>query len=373
MRLRILHLVFCALLFGIPSFCYAQMLEDFNDRWEYGGLGTWFESHDRISQELDLKAFPKANIYLEVPEKTVVFVGEKLWFYTDSDTVVIREVDSVYRELGLEKIQLTLFKEGIRTDQVYLAKIIGSELLRNAGKSSIDGVELRNQDRQKIRDFFIVSLLVILIMTAIYKMAYPYIFGMMLQPRGLLSDEDFSDVGSLQKFFSLDVVFYVFIVNLLLSLLSITSLLFFRPDVMDQIQQSLTSSLYFLWVIGGFFFLGLTVLKFLGIRLVAFLFDLGRMEYAHFFYLLRLIVWSGMVVMLVVAYSLLNSFYNMEFVLDSTLNGFFWFYLLGVSVLFFMMMNRLSFKKYHLFTYLCIAELVPFLVFSKWIMGLGQF
>lgn len=371
MMKKILSLAFSAFLLGSPAVMYGQTLEDFNDRWEYGGIGTWFDSHDRISQELDLKTFPKANLYLEVPEETVVFAGEKLWFYTDSDTVVIREVEAVNQELGMEKIQLTLFKEGIRPDRVYLAKIIGAELQRISEKSSFEGVEVRSQDRQKVRDFFVISLLVILILTAVFKMAYPYIFGLMLQPRGLLSDEDFSDVGSLQKFFSLDVVMYVFIVNLLLSLLTITSFLFFRPDVMEQIQQHVSASLYVIWVIGGFFFLVLTVLKFLGIRLVAFLFDLGRMEYAHFFYLLRLIVWSGMIVMLVIAYSLLNSFYHMEFVLGSTLNGFFWFYLLGVSVLFFMMMNRLSFKKYHLFTYLCIAELVPFLVFSKWIMGLG--
>jgi hypothetical protein len=36
------------------------------------------------------------------------------------------------------------------------------------------------------------------------------------------------------------------------------------------------------------------------------------------------------------------------------------------------MMNRLNFKKYHLFTYLCIAEIVPFLVLTKWILVLVQ-
>jgi hypothetical protein len=57
----------------------------------------------------------------------------------------------------------------------------------------------------------------------------------------------------------------------------------------------------------------------------------------------------------------------LEMVLDQMISGFFWFYLLGVVGLFFIMMNRLSFKKYHLFTYLCIAELVPFLILAKWI------
>ncbi|WP_297336572.1 DUF4271 domain-containing protein [Algoriphagus sp.] len=371
--LKRFHLLFCTLLFGGSLVTHAQTLEDFNDRWEYGGLGTWFESHDWISQELDLRTFPKSTFYLELPEETVVFAGEKLWFYAESDTVIRREVNSVSKELEMDKFQLTLFKEGISPDRVYLAKIIGDKFLRNKQEASNEGISIRGQERQKIRDFFVISLLVILVMIAVFKMVYPYLFALMLQPRGLLSDEDFSDVGSLQKFFSLDVVFYVFSVNLLLSLLSITGLLIFRPDIITQIQQALTPSLYLIWLMGGFFFLGLTVLKFLGIRLIAFLFDLGKMEYAHFFYLLRLIVWSGMIVILILSYFLLNSFYRMEFVLEYTLNGFFWFYLLGVSVLFFMMMNRLSFKKYHLFTYLCIAELVPFLIFSKWIMGLGQF
>ena len=62
----------------------------------------------------------------------------------------------------------------------------------------------------------------------------------------------------------------------------------------------------------------------------------------------------------------------LENVLELSLQVFFWLYLIGITGLFLIMMNRLSFKKYHLFTYLCIAELVPFLILAKWIMVLGQ-
>jgi hypothetical protein len=54
------------------------------------------------------------------------------------------------------------------------------------------------------------------------------------------------------------------------------------------------------------------------------------------------------------------------------MKGFFWLYAFGILGLFLLMMNRLDFKKYHLFTYLCLAEIVPFLVLCKWIMVLAQ-
>jgi hypothetical protein len=68
----------------------------------------------------------------------------------------------------------------------------------------------------------------------------------------------------------------------------------------------------------------------------------------------------------------MNEFSAMKNALSFSFSTFFWIYILGVAGLFLIMMNRLSFKKYHLFAYLCIAELVPFLILSKWIMLVGQ-
>ncbi|MGM0946886.1 MAG: DUF4271 domain-containing protein [Bacteroidota bacterium] len=351
----------------------AQVLEDLSDGWENRPTGSWFKSNDQISQLVDLSTFPQSNLYLEVPSGTVVFAGEKLWFFAESDTLLLRQVASIAEELDVKELKLTLFKEGIQPKQANIAKILGQQLVESKAPVVAQEAKQRSQNRQEIRDFFTLAMIAILLLMAVYKLAYPYIFGLMLQPRGLLSDEDFSDMGSMQKFFSLDVVFYVFIVNLFLSLLTLMSLSFFRPDLIEMIREKVAVSLIVIWLLGGIGFLTLTIVKFLGIRLIAFLFDLARVEYAHFFYLLRLIVWSGMLVLMVMSYYLFNSFYSMDRVITTLLTGFFWFYLVGVFILFVMMMNRLSFKKYHLFTYLCIAELVPFLVFAKWILGLGQF
>jgi hypothetical protein len=102
------------------------------------------------------------------------------------------------------------------------------------------------------------------------------------------------------------------------------------------------------------------------------LFDLGKSEFAHFFYLLRLIAFGFAAVLVVVTFFVINDFNKLKMVYSFLMQGFFWFYVFGILGLFLLMMNRLDFKKYHLFTYLCLAEIVPFLVLCKWIMVLAQ-
>ncbi|MCZ8134640.1 MAG: DUF4271 domain-containing protein, partial [Algoriphagus sp.] len=101
-------------------------------------------------------------------------------------------------------------------------------------------------------------------------------------------------------------------------------------------------------------------------------FDMGKSDFAHFFYLLRLIVFGFAIVILISLFFVINDYSSLKTVFGILIQAFFWFYIIGVMGLFVIMMNRLSFKKYHLFTYLCIAEIVPFLILSKWMMVLGQ-
>ncbi len=126
------------------------------------------------------------------------------------------------------------------------------------------------------------------------------------------------------------------------------------------------------WLVGGLALLILTILKFVGIKIIAYLFDLGRLEFPHFFYLLRLVVIGSFSLILISAFIMMNEFSMLRNAIELSFTGFFWVYIAGIIGLFLIMMNRLGFKKYHLFTYLCIAELVPFLILAKMVMVLGQ-
>lgn len=359
------------LLFSVGQNVFSQVLEDYNPKWQEGERETWFSSNDRLILDLDLQTFPLAYFSFEFPDHSVVFVGEKLWFFTDQDTAFIEQVREFKKEFSSDQVNLTVFKNGISSDRASIKKILKSESsesnMSEAGLLS----EKRDFDRQSIRDFFIVGLVTCLVLIALFKLAYPFIFAMMIKPISLLSAEDFSESGSLQKFFSADILFYIFIVNMLLSLAMVTSEVVFRQQWLEERIELSFDSLIILWLAGAFFLLMLTIIKFTAIRILSYLFDLGKLEFPHFFYLLRLVVIGTIGLILVCAFFLLNEFSAMKSALELSFTGFFWAYILGILGLFLIMVNRLGFKKYHLFTYLCIAELVPFLILAKLVLDLG--
>jgi hypothetical protein len=366
---------FLFLVFGLSFFLKseAQVLEDYSDQWVASGRETWFDSNDRLLLPLDLNLFPQSYFYFRFPGQSVVFLGEKLWFFTEGDTTIITSGNFLKSISDTSAFELTLFKSGINLEDVSAKKLI--EILEIPSESQFTEVILQKRSgvaRQQVRDFFIFALLLTLFFVMLYKITYPYIFFMLIRPTSLLSAGDFSDSGSLQKFFSFDVLVFVLIVNLMSSLGLILGIILFKAEWLEARVDITFQNLTIGWLFGALMLLMLTVIKFTAVRIVAYLFELNKIEFAHFFYLLRLVMIATTVLILILAYFLMNDYYFAKSALGLSYSAFFWFYVLGVLVLFLIMMSRLSFKKYHLFTYLCIAELVPFLVIAKWVMILGE-
>ncbi|MDR7128928.1 hypothetical protein J2X69_001260 [Algoriphagus sp. 4150] len=365
-------LVILSLLVVAGQHAFSQVLEDYNPQWKEGERETWFSSNDRLMLDLDLETFPLAYFSFEFPDHSVVFVGEKLWFFTEQDTAFTTQVGEFKEEFSGDRANLTVFKNGISSEQASVRKILKFQTAESGTEEMEMRISKRDFDRQSIRDFFCVGLLVCLLLITLYKLAYPFIFAIMIKPISLLNAEDFSESGSLQKFFSVDILFYVFIVNMLLSLAMVTGLVVFRQEWLEARIELGFGVLMIVWIGGAFFLLLLTILKFTAIKMLSFLFDLGKLEFPHFFYLLRLVAITTIGLILVCAFFLLNEFSAIKTALELLFTGFFWMYILGLLGLFLIMVNRLGFKKYHLFTYLCIAELVPFLILAKLVLDLGH-
>jgi len=364
-----LGIIFSCLL-GMAQHVHSQVLEDYSEQWEVGTRETWISSNDRLILNVDLETFPLSYLSFDFPAQSVIFMGDKLWFSTQEDSAFSMKTEELRRELNVDKVELTVIRQGLEigdaTVQKTLGPVVATIATDAAGKST-----LLKYNRQVIRDFFIVGLILSMLMLAIYKLAYPFIFEMMVKPISLLNAEDFSESGSLQKFFSIDILWYVFLVNMLLSLAGMIGLIFFRYEWLSSRISLDFWTLTGIWLLGALALLIITILKFTAIKVLAYLFDLGRMEFSHFFYLLRLILITTIGLLLFSAFFLFNKFYLVNQVLHLSFAGFFWMYLAGIFALFLIMVNRLGFKKYHLFTYLCIAELVPFLILAKWAMVIG--
>ena len=367
--MRIIQLLSFFFLISFSS--HAQLLEDYQNQWEDGGKTSWFESNDQLKLQLDLTSFPKSYFSIEIPSQTVVFLGEKLWFFTEQDTVLNKSLEEFRIVANAEKIDLTLFKPGISRNQVSARKVLLNEKIENKSAEGLEINEKLGLNRQEVKDFFIFSLVVILIFITGYKSAYPFIFTVISRPISLLNAEDFSDSGSLQKFFSFDVLFFVLVVNMISALAVVLSIVFFKQSWLELRFAINFQNLMVGWGLVALGLFVVTIIKFTAIRIIAYLFELGKVEFPHFFYLLRLVLIATTTLILVIAYFLMNDFYLTKTALSISISAFFWIYILGTLVLFIIMMNRLSFKKYHLFTYLCIAELVPFLILAKWVIVIG--
>lgn len=371
--MRFLFLLFF-FLFG-STWATAQVLENYDGEWSSSLEQSMLGSIGQKQVKLDVKAFQQSFFQFEVPGNSTVFVDGKLWILTSNDTTFFVPTNALKTEFKKDSLLITVVSDKIRLGEfgLTITKVARSE----KEDKELSGVDqfLTQEKRtliQPLEDFIALSLLLILALAAVYRRVYPFLMGVLLKPLSVIKAEDFSESGGLQKVFSFDILFFLFIVSMMLGQSLLTGILLFRPDWLDSGAHLTTLSLIYYWLIASFLLLILTLLKFSAIKLISYLFDLGKSEFAHFFYLLRLITFGFAFILVVTTFFTINEFFELKMVFTQLMKLVFWVYLLGVLGLFLIMMNRLDFKKYHLFTYLCIAEIVPFLVLTKWILVLVQ-
>lgn len=368
LKFRILFL----LSFVFISALGAQVLENYDGQWKSAREETWQGTNNQVGILLDLKSFPSAEFKIQLPAQSTVFIDEKLWHLSTGDTVFYIGTEALWLAFEKDIVTFTVVSPNLAKSTLSVKKVLGGKDMVQSNLS-LKGVPFSERFvPQPVKDFYFTSVLIILFFLALYKLAYPYLLGVLLQPLAVISADDFSDSGNLQKFFSFDILFYLLIASMMLSEVVVIGLVIFKNNWLGTWIGLDYSSLLLIWLVGAFTILALTIVKFVGIRVISYLFDMGKAEFSHFFYLLRLIVFGCALILVVGGYFVSNNFSGLESALAVLFTGFFWFYIFGVLGLFLIMMNRLSFKKYHLFTYLCIAELVPFLILSKLILELGH-
>jgi hypothetical protein len=365
-----LVLSFCLIFLSLDGF--SQILENYNNKIQELYPQRKARSYSTINIKIDLQSFPKSSFKLTFPEESTMFLDERLWFYTVKDTTLIvsRSVfENILGDGSKAEAVLSIIKKGIDPEAVSVQKGFFDNVVETAGVGKVESQLPEKRNKSNFNDFFFFALLIILFLLAIYKMIYPLVLKLIIMPSAVFSAEDFSESNSLQKFFALDVIFYLLIVNMLAFLLGMMFIKGLdREDLIGLVNGDL-NQLFLNWLFGSGLLILMAVLKFVFLRIVAYFFELGKIVNAHFFYLFRIISISTFSIAFIVSFVLLNDLFELEVIIKYLLYGFFWIYLIGVAILFIIMSNRLSFKNYHLFVYICSAEIVPFLILTKVIIG----
>jgi hypothetical protein len=350
----------------------SQVIENYQSKIKIQKERGLFSKKERAIVDIDIYNFPQSSFRFYFPNGSTVFIGDKLWFFTESDTLFQIYQNELQRQFNLEGVQevrLSILNDKSDPGGISVLKGIFEEGLEQVYESKSLGLDFSKREISDFNDFFTIAVVIILFLFAIFKIIFPVVLGFIARPKTVFSAEDFSESGSLQKFFSADVLFYLLLINLGISLLCMLIWKFSgNPDYFDFVNRDI-NGLIFYWILVSVVLIFLSIFKFISLKAVVSIFDLKKFEFAHFFYLLRIISISLFLVMGISIYFFFNDQTYLSQVLEISLVSFFWVYLLGVFYMFVIVVNRTSFKNYHLFAYICTAELIPFLILSKMVIG----
>lgn len=350
----------------------SQVIENYDSKINVNKVGGFFSKKERAVTELDIFSFPQSSFRFGIPAGSTVFLGNKLWFYTKKDTlfqIFQNELKDQFELHQLREVNLSVFNDSPKLEEISILKGIFEEGTKEVFVTKTVGLDFSKREITDFNDFFTIAIIIILFLFAVFKVFFPVVLGFIARPQTVFTAEDFSETGSLQKFFSVDVLFYLFLINLGIALICmLVWKVSGNPDFFS-ITNADINGLIFYWFVGSIALIFFSIIKFLFLKVMVSIFDLKKFEFAHFFYLLRIISIS---LFLVIGFSIYFFFNDQTYlfkVLEISKISFFWIYLFGVLYMIVIAVNRTSFKNYHLFAYICTAELIPFLILSKMVIG----
>ncbi|MGY6558658.1 MAG: DUF4271 domain-containing protein [Nitritalea sp.] len=314
-------------------------------------------------------SFPYAYFELEVGQGAQVFIGDKFWFQAVSDTLIRGQYATLWKQFpSLEAQQLRIFCSG--SVQVPAFRQVSS-FASSEAEVRVEGLVYasRQRDLEKLRfqDNYVLAMLLLLFFLGIYRVGSPGLFGYFFSVQRLWSGEGFAENQRVQKFLSWDILLFLWLFNSVIAL-GLMGITFFHEEFGARLMLVFSD----FWPV--FFFttsllFGFSVAKFFLLRLLSFIFGLGQMEFNHFFYLLRVLLFLGIFLM-ASGYTGLVPRSDFAFMgKGDAFWAFLGFYGLGVISLGFQMINVGTFKKYHIIAYLCSAELIPALIVAKLLIG----
>jgi hypothetical protein len=357
----------------VVAFCMTsqgQVFINYDDEVTIDEEGDWRFVPEIATVTIDVDEFPMAELVVTIPAEASVFIDEVMWLFADQDTsfaIPLQEIKE--RFPGEDSLrELIIYKKGIQPGDVSVKK---GRFIHEAGWDTDQELIRASSERLKspMEQFFFLSVLIAFFLIALFKVIYPAVLSFIVHPVLVFSTEDFSESNSISKFFTEEVLFFLVIFNMLLMGMIMVSAFFLEVPILEQLIAGDLNHLFLIWLLGTGILLLISLSKFVWLKLSALIFGISKIEFVHFFYMLRVASVILIGVYLILILCLANDLLPLTVLINYLLKGFFVLYILGVVMLFFMMVGNVSLKNYHLFSYLCTAELVPFLVLSKLIIG----
>jgi len=216
-----------------------------------------------------------------------------------------------------------------------------------------------NRYEDNFQNFIVVSILILIIFYAVMLRFNPKLTAHCFSAPKLFSLREGEDSQSLNRIGNWgNILFYVFT-----SFLTGIALIFFKYDqALESFRIADFPELLLLWVEISILILTVFFVKAFLLRLLTLIFNLSDQMGFQFLNFMRMVSISMILMMLLVlSYSALVP----EGGLVIFFNSILWLLLGWLVLVFIKLMNRVRASVFHLFSYICITELIPILLIVK--------
>ncbi|WPP53143.1 DUF4271 domain-containing protein [Catalinimonas niigatensis] len=309
---------------------------------------------------IDALKYSGNQILICTPANSAILMGKKISSYQQDKVCMLMDVDSLREIYAKESILISIFQSHKNFEEV------GFWIVQ---AKSATGSQLANLSYKReitlLKDFFTVGLLLLLVMYAVLINQYPKIFKNLYNLSRVFSFKVRDDNIRVRLINEAHVMFLIqhcFLLGfLLIILVSTTDLIQINIPYLD-FKPYTFSGFMLLWGQMALLVLAAIWLKYIIVMLFGVLFRFRQLRFLYMLDYMRMsLIYSAFLFALLVIVFTGIGYYN-----DSYFNLIVYLFILLASirviVLYFRLFRSASFRNIYLFSYICVAEVIPLLV-----------
>ena len=363
-----IRILYCLLL--IPAILSAQdstfVKTDITENWEAFNPDT--KSHKRIRKNeqvtslrlnLERKDLVRSNLTIFTPDQPMLLLnGKVIDIVQDSLNV---DLTAFLEMNALNNFEITLYsKTKIRTHLL-------STILSQYKPSAPDSDNITSRTVSSFTDDFIFLVLLILIFFAFLLNKFPKDsrdYARLINSFTVINrDETLLTSRPLSRNNLLFVAFNALLAGFLFVTLRYLSQWDFSISILQELPMILE------WLFFSIAIFAFIILKYFVIANFSRLFVLGDYKNIQFYNGVRIGLGVSFLFFLVVSFIFLTFRIPSSIAYDGVIYAIITLLILRMFILFLKLLNYSNYKTYHLITYLCATEIIPFLISYKIVLG----
>ena len=313
--------------------------------------------------KLNMDKYEKYFLALKVPEQSSIFVENQIVDFSKDPYTYFFSIDSLKKEYLKDDLLISVFSE-FHLSQNMQSLIVDFSPLRGFDVKKIDfHSEVRSQ--KKFNDFNILSILIIFVLGTIIRTVQGKVFGEYFEFRRIFSLKPKSEVLYSASLLSLQNLSFLFLYGVTIGFSVCNLMLWVNPSLLLNFGFSNTIDFVMVASVLTLFFMSLIILKYPLLHFISNIYLFKKTKKVHYFEYLRISIFISLVFLFC---SIFNNFSNGNFINlhMKLIVGIVITLFISRTVLVFLKLNNLqSFRKLHLFTYLCSTEIIPLIILLK--------